>query len=506
MPEARKAVRVSLLQIELLWIVASVVVGLAPGARAAPLWEKDWIEVRTPNFVISSALDQKKSLDLARHLENFRSVVGKFTTIGQVAERVPTHIYLFPSRAPEVGLEKDIAGYYSGQMRGNYMPMYFQSYKEALEILQHEYTHFLMYNHSDHVYPAWYVEGFAEFLSSVTLEGSSATYGGPPERNIDWLRYGNWEPFEKILDPRDLQKRSGRRMAMFYAQSWALVHYLMLDRTAGNFQKDFALYLELQASGRSVEDAFADAFGESHRDLKKNITRKFEKGIRYFKITLAAPIPDSDLAARSLRADEIAARIGFLALLIGKKDDAQKYYEAALNENPDNAPALVGMADLHKFAKRYDQAIPLYERAIALEPDQALHELDYGEYFQTRARQEPDVNMKKQWIELARDHFERSLALDEGNPEALAMYGTTYLIEGESPGKGLDKLILASNNLPANFSIKMYLARAYVAAGMPDLAIPIARRVYEIAHAGYADAAAELLAEIDPGFTRDNDD
>ena len=205
-----------------------------------------------------------------------------------------------------------------------------------------------------------------------------------------------------------------------------------------------------------------------------------------------------------MRADEIAARIGFLVFSIGKVNESQKYYEAALIKNPDNAPALVGMADLHKLAKRYDQAIPLYERAIALEPDQALHELDYGEYFQTRARLEEDVNMRKQWIESARNHLERSLALDEGNPEALAMYGTTYLIDGESPGKGLDKLILASNNLPANFSIQMHLAKAYVAVGTPDMAIPILRRVYELSHGGRAEEAAEVLATIDPGFTRNS--
>ena len=486
------------------WVVASVVIGLAPGAGAAPLWEKKWIEVRTPNFVINSALDEKRSLELARQLETFRSVVGAFTNISQVPERVPTHIYLFASRAPEAGLEKNMAGYFYGQMRGNYMPMYFKSYRQALEILQHEYTHFLMYNHSKDIYPRWYVEGFAEFLSTVTSEANIAQYGTPPEYRIDWLFNGNWEPFERILDFATMQKLSARREGMFYAQSWALVHYLILGRSAGNFQKEFALYLELQASGRSPVDAFADAFGESVKDLKKNIMRSFENGVRYLKISFSAPIPDSELQVRTLRADEIAARIGFLVFSIGKVNESQKYYEAALIKNPDNAPALVGMADLHKLAKRYDQAIPLYERAIALEPDQALHELDYGEYFQTRARLEEDVNMRKQWIELARNHLERSLVLDEGNPEALAMYGTTYLIDGESPGKGLDKLILASNNLPANFSIQMHLAKAYVAVGTPDMAIPILRRVYELSHGGRAEEAAEVLATIDPGFTRNS--
>ncbi len=486
--------------------LASLLMCLSIGASAKPYWEQEWSEIRTPNFIVVSALGQKKSLELAQQLESFRSIVGAFTNISKVPERVPTHIYLFSSRAPEVGLGEKADGYFMGHMRGNYMTMFFRSHRHALEILQHEYAHFLTYNHSFHDYPAWFLEGFAEVLSTVAVEGTKAEYGRPPGNRIDWLVNASWENFNWILEPKKLRERSGQRIAMFYAQSWALAHYLMLGRKGHDFRKEMALYMELVASGRAAADAFGEAFAEPVTDLQKHVLRYLKAGIPYFKLVLKDAYPVSEMQTRTLAGDEVAARIGFLCLLTGRKEEAQKYLEAALKLNADNGDALVGMADLHKFAKRYDQAIALYERAIAVEPENAMHELDYGEYYQDRAREEPDPATRRQWIELARLHLGRSLQLDEGNAEAMAMYGTTYLIEGESPHVAVDKLLLASEKLPANFDIKMYLAHAYVAAGMPEMAIPIARRAHRMTHGGESEAAARLLAEIDPGFTQEQEE
>ncbi len=487
-------------------ILLTALLCLSPGAFAKPYWEQEWSEIRTPNFIIVSALDQKKSLKLAQELESFRSVVGVFTNISNVPERVPTHIYLFPSRAPEVGLGEKADGYFMGHMRGNFMPMYFRYYRQALVILQHEYAHFLTYNHSAHDYPAWFTEGFAEVLSTVEVDGDKAEYGKPPENRIKWLAGASWENFSWILEPTKLRERSGRKVAMFYAQSWALAHYLMLGRKGHDFRKEMSLYMELIASGRATDDAFLEAFGEPVRDLKRNVLGYLKGGIPYVRLTLNNAYPVSEMWTRTLAGDEVAARIGILCILNGKNKEAQKYLEAALKLNADNGDALVGMADLHKFEKRFEQAIPLYERAIAVEPDNAMHELDYGEYYLDRAKEEQDPAALKQWVELARQHLGRSLQLDEGNPEAMTMLGATYLAQGESAHVAVDKLLLASEKLPANFDIKMYLALAYVSAGMPEMAIPIARRIHRMTHGGKSGAAARLLAEIDPGFAQEQEE
>ena len=106
--------------------------------------------------------------------------------------------------------------------------------------------------------------------------------------------------------------------------------------------------------------------------------------------------------------DEVAAALGTIALLRGNLEGAQEFYEGALVENPDNAKALIGMADLHKFAERFDEAAPLYERALALEPDVAEHLLDYGEYFLDRAEAEQSPETRRQLLVEARRQFGRS--------------------------------------------------------------------------------------------------
>lgn len=470
-------------------------------ATGRQVWEKDWIEVRTPNFVIMSVLDRDKTLEFTRDLENFRSVVGSVTNIPAVRETVPTHIFLFDSRVPDIGLSGNLAGYFVGKMRGNFMPMYFRSYREALEILQHEYTHFLTYNHSTHEYPSWFGEGIAELLSTVVVEGDVAVFGKPPRNLVEWLGRGGWLSYQYVIDEGRLENHTGRRIALFYAQSWLLAHYLMIGRNKPGTDRELRLYVELVTSGLSPAEAFESAFGMPLATLTRTVASYLNKGLPYYEIKLARAVPDSELHVRELAADEVAARIGFFCLLISRWECAEKYFAGALAGNADNAEALIGTGDLHKIEGRFDEAQSLYERALALEPDDAMHELDFGEYFHTRAVKEQDPARRTHWIELARKHMQRSLELQPENPEALAMLGDTYVLEGNSVHTGVDKLLLAGSKLPANIDIKMSLAEAYVAAGTPALAVPIARRVYRMAHGGWRDYAAELLKKIDPSFT-----
>jgi hypothetical protein len=62
------------------------------GARAAELWERNWIEVTTQHFVFVSALNEDTTIRYAKDLENFRTVVEFLTNIGQFEGRVPTRV------------------------------------------------------------------------------------------------------------------------------------------------------------------------------------------------------------------------------------------------------------------------------------------------------------------------------------------------------------------------------------------------------------------------------
>jgi tetratricopeptide (TPR) repeat protein len=190
-------------------------------------------------------------------------------------------------------------------------------------------------------------------------------------------------------------------------------------------------------------------------------------------------------------------QLGLVAFALGNVEDAQRSFEAALAASPDDGAAMVGLADVHKVAGRFTEAEALYEKAIALAPDNALHELDFGEYCETRAKAETDPAKRREWLRAARRHYVRSHALDPETPETLWAYGQTFLVDGEPPEKGLEALAEAHARLPASPPIKLAYARVLARVGRRDEARAQLRRLLAWSHAELAAEAEQLLAELD---------
>jgi Flp pilus assembly protein TadD len=195
--------------------------------------------------------------------------------------------------------------------------------------------------------------------------------------------------------------------------------------------------------------------------------------------------------------DEVAAAIGHLCIEIGQIDKARPYVDAALQFNPNNARALVDKGDLYKHDKNYEAARARYEKAIALEPKNDWHHLDFGEYWLTVAGTQEDPDQRRYMLLQARQELFVADKLNEKNPETLAIYGESFLWKGEDPAKGIDTLELAHQLLPSNANIKFMLARAYVAVGRRDDARRLLNAMRAWSHEGGAEAAEKLLQEID---------
>ena len=69
-------------------------------------------------------------------------------------------------------------------------------------------------------------------------------------------------PLDQLLSGEGAGKimRAGnpRRVAMLYAESWALVHYLMLSDNAARAREQIKVYLEAIEKGLPLERAFPD--------------------------------------------------------------------------------------------------------------------------------------------------------------------------------------------------------------------------------------------------------
>jgi Flp pilus assembly protein TadD len=475
------------------------VVGLLVGllACASPVHQRPWLRVRSPNFEIWSELGAEESRELARNLEFFRAVVDR-TTGANLEPRVASRVYAFRDRPTLVGFASVswAAGFFAESMRGNVVVLAPGRRGQAREILQHEYVHYILHNGAV-VYPTWYDEGFADFLGTTRVHGDRVEVGRVP----DGIRYlDGWIPVEQILEAREIDAWPPGRVYMFYVESWALVHYLHFGLDAGEpVPARLGRYLRATAAGTAPDEAFEAAFGLSVRELDRALQRYVKKR-RFAGVSLPADAFPAPLDPEVEPADpaEVAEALGRLSLAADKGEQARHYFEAALALDPAAARAQTGLGEIYARDGRWNEADTAFARALAVAPEDALVQLDYAEHLQRHSETAESPEALAVLLARARRHYVRSWEADPAIPETYAMYGSTFLADGEDPARGLATLEHAQRLLPSNLEIKLLLARTYARVGRRDAARELALTALGWAHEPETkQAARDLLAELE---------
>ncbi len=140
---------------------------------------------------------------------------------------------------------------------------------DAEIILFHEYAHHFMLQYFAAGYPAWYVEGYAEYYSTTEFRKDGAiAVGMPAQHRATSLLLLPAYPLTKMF-AADAGKMTGDETASFYGQSWLLTHFLRFEPSR---KGQLTTYLKAFASGVPAEKAATDAFGDIVKlqaDLKR---------------------------------------------------------------------------------------------------------------------------------------------------------------------------------------------------------------------------------------------
>jgi tetratricopeptide (TPR) repeat protein len=462
--------------------------------------ERPWIEVETPNFRIASTLPPEEAIELANDLELFRTVAQTVTNIPTVDSVIPTRIFVF-ERGADFELfagTRRLAGYFLEGMRANYLVMRKTREMDESGVIRHEYVHFLMNNATQTLYPPWYSEGFAEFLSTATLheDGQHVIIGAFPMDREKAFQYGIGSSYEQIISARHGTRIRGN---MFYEQSCALVHWLQLGRGREHVaSEEMGRYLELVTAGYSDADAFEEAFGIDIEDVRAEIDYYLRGHYKAIAVPLSAfDYQRVEPRVSAMPPDAIAVGLGELTLAHEAERSAQELFEKALASNPTNARAHAGLGRALTLREDWEDAEPHLHRALALDPEDAENALDYGICLHSKALADAMEEQRAALLKQARQHYVRSYRLDPGVPETYAMYGKSFLAPGEDPARGLETLEHAYSLLPSNTEILRLLARTYVQLDRVDDARPLAERIVAWSHSGdRVEAVDELLTEL----------
>ena len=194
-----------------------------------------WIEIQSPHFSVVTDAGEKRGRETAMRFEQMRAVFGALMTNANVNLPIPLQIVAFRN-SKELGQfaplwngkPVQLAGLFqSGEDRS--FIMLDLSTEKPWVVVFHEYAHQLMNGVLSAKVDPWFEEGFAEYFSSIEVDGKEARVGKIPEFVYQELQQ---DGMMKVADLFRVRKNSptynesGSHRTAFYAESDMVVHYL----------------------------------------------------------------------------------------------------------------------------------------------------------------------------------------------------------------------------------------------------------------------------------------
>jgi Flp pilus assembly protein TadD len=305
----------------------------------------NWIEVRSPHFTVQSNASEKEARKVADQFEQIRNMfhsafaslrVDPPQPILIVAAKNENTIKLSLPEEWEVKGHIHHAGMYQPAKDKDYVVLRLDTAGDnPFHTLYHEYTHALLRVNFSNL-PIWLNEGLAEFFGNSTLGEKEIKTGTIDPGHLYLLNQSKLIPIETLLevDYKSPYYNETNRASVFYAESWAVVHFLMLDEDARQKQM-MKNFLTAWAKSGNQLDAAREAFG----DLKQ-FGKKIESYARQgsFRIGVAKAgqgAADKTYGVRGVSPGEAIALRGDFFTHHNRVEQAQPALEEALKTEPN---------------------------------------------------------------------------------------------------------------------------------------------------------------------------
>jgi hypothetical protein len=233
---------------------------LACLAASANAGAESWIRAESDHFLIYSSASEARTISYVKKLEAFRTLTNMLLGAGENATRAKFRIYLLSDpdqmRIIRPNFSTSVGGVYfncsEGSSAYSTAPGYASDQDQNLVILFHEYAHYVMFQSARSYYPTWFVEGFAEYLSTADPDKNQITVGESSAMRGNTLQKNRWIGFDRVLNPKIKvlgdKDEDAWETESFYAQSWLLAHYMLSDSARSK-----ALYAYFSALGEGAD-------------------------------------------------------------------------------------------------------------------------------------------------------------------------------------------------------------------------------------------------------------
>jgi predicted Zn-dependent protease len=453
-------------------LIGLLLASLSLPASALPRERDQWLRVETDHFVFFSNANERNTRRIAVNLERLRGVLTQLTPGSVLASERPIYLYVFdgnvamtPYKPLYEGKPANVAGFFFTRPEATYMVMQAEAGEDVERILYHEFLHYVLGNNYGSL-PPWFNEGMAELYSTFKSNDQNAEIGRPVADHIRTLREGNMIPLSQLFAVERGSKdyNEGYRQGIFYAQSWALVHYLLLgnpERRGPTLQ-----FFQEVAQGKPAPEAFNRAFQGNQAQIEKELRDYVRRSL--FNYVQVPVKPASEVAVRlePLPRQETLTRLG--DLLLDQREparlaEAEKHYRAALEAAPGYGPAQAGLCRVDSIAGRATAALACYEKAAQALPGDYAVQLQYARLLREQGTDEAGLAK-------AREALTRATALRPDSGEAWLELSATWEKSETFPPEAIRALENTFRLRPGDATVAEYLVLAYVRSGQRDKA------------------------------------
>ncbi|HEY4248886.1 MAG TPA: DUF1570 domain-containing protein [Lacunisphaera sp.] len=295
-----------------------------------------WQKIVAPQFTLYSP---GRSADVLRVATEFQQFIGSLGDVIQVDPRTlpPLTIVIFdrdkdfrPFRPLKPnGKPWDVAGFFSRQEGWSVFGLAGTDMDEDLRrTVFHEGVHWYL-SGSDLPNPVWMEEGLAEVFSTFAVKKGRREWGQPIDNHVITLRSSSPLPLEKLLSVSRSSPlfNETQRTGLFYAESWAFVHYLLF----GEHNQDRTLFNDYSKAFRSnalPEDTFKSVFKKDYAGMDRELYAYLNSG-KYFVGSRPISTDAAALVIEPATDLERELALARLALGSGRPEVVQEHIAAA---------------------------------------------------------------------------------------------------------------------------------------------------------------------------------
>lgn len=451
----------------------------------------EWVRVKSKNFSLIGNAADKDIRRVANKLEQFRVVFSNLFPGMKFTSPIPTTVIVFKSdRAFKpykpinaAGKATDwVAGYFQPSEDINYITLTTEGERdETFRIIFHEYTHLLVDNTMGRSnVPPWFNEGLAEYYERFLIEGDQkVTLGGLNSNHLYLLANNPLIPLETFfnIDYFSLHQQGNHGASIFYAQSWALMHYL-IQSNQGVRVNQMGAFLDLLMKGVKNHEAFQQAFKMDYSamdaELKKYVSqRKFNISVATFQQKL---LFEADMQSSAMTEAEARANLGDLLAHTRRLDEAEVHLLEALALDPGSVMANSSMGFVKMKQRKFGEAMKYLEKAAAADQKNFMV---YYRYAYTLSREVMDSESRitsgfsEETAKKMQDALSKAIALNPGFPESYGLLAMISLVRNEKIDEGIANLNKAIALSPGNQSYQLNMASLYIRKQEFDKAQPI---------------------------------